>query len=147
MATYNKINNFAEQVLLAAYQLNTDTLKLALSRDTDPPVASNTILTDITQPTGTGYTAGGEDVQNTVTESPAGTGVLQGVSFMWTNSHASAPWQSFQYPVLYDDTHASDHLIAWWDYGSALVLNAGETFSARFSNSAVGVAGNIFTLT
>ena len=63
---------------------------------------------------------------------------------MWT---AGGAWNSFQYPVLYDDTHASDHLVAWWDYGSALTLASGETFSAKFSNAAVGVAGNIFTLT
>ena len=66
MATYNKINNFVLQLGLAAYNLNTDTLKLALARDTDAPTAADTIIGNITQVTGTGYTAGGEDTLNPI---------------------------------------------------------------------------------
>src|SRR4030095_4219716 len=144
MATYNKINNFAEQIGLARYNLNTDTLRLALARATDPPTAADTILGNITQVTGTGYTALGEDTQNVWAESPAGTGLLTGVSLMWTAT--AADWLSFQYPIPHDDT-VTDGLIAWWDYGTPLTLGNGETFSAKFSNAAVGVAGTIFSLT
>nr|NIV10979.1 hypothetical protein [Fodinibius sp.] len=34
--------------------------------------------------------------------------------------------------VLYNDTHASDALIGWWDYGSAITLQDGETFTVDF---------------
>ena len=55
----------------------------------------------------------------------------------------------FQYVAIYDDTPTTpnvDPLIAWWDYASPLTLADGESFSVRFNNSAVGVAGTIFTL-
>jgi len=143
MATYNKILDFAEQIGLGV-NLNTDALKIALVRATDPIVNTDTVLTDVTQPTGTGYTAGGEDTLNTYDESPAGTGRLRGTSLMWTAT--AADWQSWQYVVLQNSTVATG-LICWWDYGSPLTLGNGETFSAKFSNAAVGVAGNIFTLT
>jgi hypothetical protein len=45
--------------------------------------------------------------------------------------------------VLYNDTAASDNLIAWWDYGSAVTLNDGETFTVKFNNT---TPGTIFTL-
>jgi hypothetical protein len=41
----------------------------------------------------------------------------------------------FQYVVLYNDTAASDPLIGWWDYGSAITLQDGETFTTDFGAS------------
>ncbi len=38
----------------------------------------------------------------------------------------------FQFVILYNDTHASDALIGWWDYGSAVTLQDGETFTVDF---------------
>jgi len=35
--------------------------------------------------------------------------------------------------VMYDDTHASDILICWWDYGSSVTVNDGETFKVDFA--------------
>jgi len=48
----------------------------------------------------------------------------------------------FQYIVLFNDTPAGpvDPLIAWWNYGSAVTLQAGETFTVDF-------AASTFTLT
>ena len=43
-----------------------------------PTVATDDELADLTQITGTGYTAGGEDIQNDMTES-GGTATLTGV--------------------------------------------------------------------
>ena len=142
MATYNKINAFVGQLGLKAYNLNTDQLNLALARDTDAPTAADTVLSNITEVTGSGYTAGGSDSTN-LYSATGGTGTMTGVSLMWT---AGGAWNSFQYPILHNVT-VSNQLVAWWDYGSALTLASGETFSAKFSNAAVGVAGNIFTLT
>ena len=52
----------------------------------------------------------------------------------------------FRYAVLYDDTPTSpaDPLIAWWDYGSGITLNDGETFTVKFNNTD---PGTIFTTT
>jgi len=46
----------------------------------------------------------------------------------------------FQYVVLYNDTHASDALALWWDYGSAITLANGETFKADFAASTLTIA-------
>jgi hypothetical protein len=50
----------------------------------------------------------------------------------------------FQYVVLMNDTATNDPLIGWWDYGSALTLANGETFSVKFNNS--DTTGTILTL-
>lgn len=44
----------------------------------------------------------------------------------------------FQYAVLYNDTSASDNLVEYWDYGTALTLNDGESFTVKFSNASPG---------
>lgn len=149
MATYTKIQDFVEQLGLAVHNLNTHTLKAALNRSDAgggagaAVTATDTILANIVQPTGTGYTAGGEDSQNTWAES-GGTGTLTGTAITWTAG--AADWQSFRYVVLYNDTATSpaDALIAFWDYGSDLTLGNGETFTVKWSNSAT--TGTIFTL-
>jgi hypothetical protein len=59
---------------------------------------------------------------------------------MWTFSGTV----TFRYVVLYNDTPTSpaDPLIAWWDYGSNVTLNSGETFTVAFD-----ATNGIFQLT
>jgi hypothetical protein len=59
------------------------------------------------------------------------------VDVVWTASGGTVG--PFRYVALYNDTHASDALIGWWDYGSGLTLQATETFTVDFGSS-------IFTL-
>lgn len=141
MAAFNKIQDFVEQLGLAVHNLNTHTLKVALVRSTDPIVATDTELANVTQPTGTGYTAGGIDTQNTWAES-GGTGTLTGTKAVWTAG--AADWQSFRYVALHNDDSTTDKLIGWWDYGSDLTLGNGETFSVKFNNSET--TGTILTI-
>lgn len=146
MAAYNKIQDFVEQLGLAVHNLNTHTLKVALNRSDaaagagSAVQATDTVLTDIVQPTGTGYTAGGIDTQNTWAES-GGTGTLTGTKAVWTAG--AGDWQSFRYVVLHNDD-ATDRLIGYWDYGSDLTLGNGETFSVKFNSS--DTTGTIFTI-
>ena len=141
MATYNKFNDFVEQLGLAIHNLSTHTLKVALARATDPPTAADTILANVTQPTGTGYAP--IDTQNTFAEA-SGTATLTGTKCVFTAG--STDWQSFQYVLLYNDdaTSPADALIAWWDYGTPLTLANGETFSVKFNNS--DTTGTILTI-
>jgi hypothetical protein len=149
MATFNKIQDFVEQLGLARHNLNTATLKVALNRSDAAAgagaavQATDTILADIVQPTGTGYTAGGIDTQNTWAET-GGTATLTGTKCVWTAG--AGDWQSFRYVVLFNDdtTTPTDQLIGWWDYGSDLTLANGETFSVKFNNSET--TGSILTL-
>jgi len=59
---------------------------------------------------------------------------------VFTASGAVGP---FRYATLYNDTAASKNLVQFWDYGSAVTLAAGETFTVRFNNTS---PGSILTL-
>ena len=144
MAAFNKIQDFVEQLCTAVHNFAAagHVIKAVLLRSTDAPVATDTGLASWTaQPTGTGYTAGGEDVQNTLAEA-AGTATVTGTKIVWTAG--AADWLSFRYVGLYNDTAASDNAIAWWDYGADLTLGNGETFTIKFNNG--DPTGTIFTV-
>lgn len=137
MAAYNKIQDFVEQLLSAKHDFTAagHVFKAVLLRSTDPPVATDTVFADWTaQPTGTGYTAGGTDIQNTLAEA-AGTATVTGTKVVWTAG--AADWISFRYVGLYNDTQATPlkPLVAWWDYGSDLTLGNGESFTVKFNGS------------
>jgi len=138
VAAYNKFNQFVEDLVSGVHTLTAagNVCKVYLS-NTTPDAAADLIKTDLAEfAGGTGYTAGGIDVQNAVSEA-AGTASVTGVDVVWTAG--AADWNTFRYVVLYNDTSASDSLIAWWDYGTGLTLGNGETFTVDFGSS-------IFTL-
>ena len=143
MATYNKFQDFVEQLGLAKHNLNTDALHVYLS-NTVPSASLDAVKADLAEiAAGNGYTADGIDTLNTYAEA-AGTGTLTGTKAVWTASGGSMA--AFQYVVLMNFTQASPlkPLIAWWDYGSALTLLVGETFSVKFNGS--DTTGTIFTI-
>src|SRR3979490_2016789 len=58
MATFNKFNQFVEDLAKKVHNLNSDTLKVALSNTA--PIATNAVFADITEITAqNGYSAGG----------------------------------------------------------------------------------------
>lgn len=141
MATVTKFQDFSEQLVRGVHDWDAHTFKVVLSNTA--PLATNTILTDITQiANGNGYTTGGATTTITVAES-AGTTTVQGTSVTWTA--ATAAMGPFRYYALYNDTATSpaDALIAFWDHGSAVTLQVGDSFEARFNNT---TPGTIFTL-
>jgi len=126
MASFNKFNSFVEAMAEKAHNLGSDTLKVALTNSA--PVASNTVLADITQiANGNGYPTGG--TQATITSSAQTSGTYKLVLADVTFTCVTAPMGTFQYAVLYNDTSSNDELIGWWNYGSALTLGVGETFT------------------
>jgi hypothetical protein len=129
MATYNKFNDYAEQIGLKLINLNTDTIRAILTNTA--PVATNTILSNITQiANGNGYTTDGIDIVNVWSEDPAGTGKMVGTDPVWTSSGAGMA--EFQYVVLYDSTSSAKHLIGWWDNESAVNVAVGSSFTVEF---------------
>ena len=147
MAAYNKFNIFVEDLTNKVHDLfgtvSADLVKIMLV-NSPAPVATNSVKADLTEiSAGNGYTAGGEDTQNDGTRS-TGTMTLTGTKVVWTASGGSIG--PFRYVILYNDTPSSpaDPLIAWWDYGSNLTLNTGETFTVKFNNG--DPTGTIFTL-
>lgn len=142
MATsaWNKFNDFSEQLIRGVHDWDAHTFRVALTNTA--PVATNTVLADITQiAAGSGYTTGGTATTVTISET-AGTTTVQGTEVVFTASGAMA---TFRYAVLYNDTATSpaDALVSWFDYGSAISLTAGETFTVRFNNAS---PGTMFTL-
>jgi len=115
MAAYNKFQDFVEQLALGKHDLNAHVLKCYLS-NTVPDAAADAVKADLAEiAAGNGYTAGGEDSQNTLAEA-GGTATLTGTKIVWTASGGSMA--TFRYVVLYNDTQTSpvDPLISWWDF-------------------------------
>jgi hypothetical protein len=141
MATFNKFQNFVEDLGKGVHQLHAagHTLKVYLSNAT-PSVSLDAVKADLAEiSAGNGYSAGGHDTQNDYTES-GGTGTCTGVDIVITASGGSIG--PFQYAVLYNDTPSSpaDPLIGWWDYGSALTLLDGESVTVDFGASMFTIA-------
>lgn len=146
MASYNKFQCFTGDLVGKVHDLlgtagsSADTCKVYLS-NTAPDAAADTVKGDLAEITNqNGYTAP-VSVQN-VGANSTGTVTLTGTNVTITASTGSVG--PFRYIVLYNDTASSDQLIAWWDYGSSLTLNDGDSFVIKFNNGAA--TGTIFTL-
>ena len=136
MAAFNKYQQFVEDLANGVHDLigTQHTLKVALS-NTAPNAATHAVLADITEiSAGNGYTAGGADTQNDGSES-GGTVTVTAVDIVWTASGGTIG--PFRYAHLFNDTPTSpaDPLIGWWDYGSSITLQVGETFTVDFGAS------------
>lgn len=134
MATYNKIQDYTEQLNKAVHNWSTHTFKAVFCNVA--PVATNTVLADLTQiSTGGGYTAGagGGVTLDTVTlTESSGTAKVTIADEVFTASGASVG--PFRYVAIYNDsaTSPADALVMWYDYGSSITLADGETFTVDF---------------
>jgi hypothetical protein len=131
VASFNKFNQFVADVASGVHQLQTGTsqvFKVMLTNSA--PTAANAVKADITEiSAGNGYTAGGVSVGTITGSQTSGTfKFVGGTDPVVTASGAVGP---FRYVVLYNDTATSPAkpLIGWWDYGSAVTLASGETFT------------------
>lgn len=129
MATFTKFNSFVEAVAEKTHNLGSDTLKVALTNSA--PSAANTVLANITQISGTnGYTTGGTATTISSSAQTSGTYKLVITDVVFTASGGSIG--PFQYIVLYNDTATNDELIGYYDYGVALTITNGNTFTVDF---------------
>jgi len=136
MATFNKFEVASENIAEKVHNFDAaaDVLKVYLS-NTAPNAATHAVKADIAEITaGNGYTAGGTDTQN-ATSRTGGVTSVTGVDVVWTASGGTIG--PFRYVILYNDTPTSpaDPLIGWWDYGSSITLNSGETFTVDLGTS------------
>lgn len=127
MAAYVKYEPFIQKLANGDLDLfgTTEEVRAVIHSDA-PVVATDDELADLTQVTGTGYTAGGEDIQNDSTRSGA-TVTATAVDVVWTAT--AADWGAARYVSTYDNTVVGDPLINSWDYGSNFTLGNGETFT------------------
>lgn len=132
MATQNKFNQFTKDLVDGVHDFDAHTFKVVLTNTA--PVATNTILANITQiANGNGYTTGGTATTMS-TSTASGVAKITATDVVFTATDAMGP---FRYAVLYNDTPTSpaDPLISWVDYGSAVTLAAGETFTVDFDGT------------
>jgi hypothetical protein len=132
MAAFNKFNSFVADLAAGKHQMQTGTThvyKVYLVSNSNPPNASNTAYggpADL--PTANGYTAGGVSVGAVTGAQISGTFKFAGgTDPSWTASGGSIG--AFQYAVLYNSTASGQPLIGWWDYGTAITLTNGNTFT------------------
>lgn len=129
MATFVKHNKFVENLGRKVFNLNADTLKVALS---NTAITASTVnqLSDITQITAAnGYTSGGNAAASPAYSQTSGTAKLTATDVVFTATGAMGP---FRYAVLYDDTATNKETIGHWDYGSSITLASGDTFTVDF---------------
>ena len=128
MASYNKFNQFVEDVAEKVHNLGSDTLKILLTNTA--PTAANAVKGDLTEITAqNGYSAGGTAATISSSAQSSGTYKLVLADVVFTASGGS--FGPLRYATLYNDTPTSpaDPLIGWWDYGSSITVLTGETFT------------------
>ena len=141
MATYNKFDITVKNLIDGVHKMATadDQLKYYLSNAT-PSQTLDSIKTDLLEITPeNGYPAGGKDIQNDTSQAGA-TSSLTAVDDTVTASGGTVG--PFQFIVAYNDTPTTplDPLISWWDRGSPLTLQDGESHTVDFGSS-------VFTIT
>jgi len=137
VATYNKFNQTVEDWLEGVYTASTDQFVVALCAAANAPVATNSVLADLTQISYTNLSS--RNLTTATSSQTSGTFTQLFNDLVLTASGAVA---TFRYVVIYNDTPTSpaDPLLCWYDYGSNLTLASGETLTIDFTTSTFTVA-------
>ena len=140
MVAFNKfeVATFNMWAGIMDFRSTGDQLEIYLSNAV-PSTSADETKADLAEiATGNGYT-GPQDTQNNMTET-TGTATVTGVDVTVTASGGSVG--PFQYVVYFDTTPTSpaDPLLGWWDNGSAVTLNDGESFTVDFGASVMTLA-------
>ena len=136
MATFNKVNDF---VLNAVHNMDlaSDQVVVALSNTApasespNPATDGNGVLANVTQ-----VSYGNLSSRSVTTSSSTQTsGTYKLVLADITLTSTGGSTGPFRYVYIYDDTVTSpaDPLIGYYDYGSSLTLNDGDSLTVDFS--------------
>jgi hypothetical protein len=129
MAVFNKFNPFVEAVAEKVHNLGSDQLTLALTNTL--PTSANSVLADITQITYTNLST--RNLTTSASSQTAGLYKLVVNDITLTSTGGSTG--PFRYLVVYNSTAAGGPLIGWYDYGSSLTLNSGESLAVDFDGT------------
>jgi hypothetical protein len=135
MATFNKFNSFVEALAEKVHNLGSDTLTVALTNTL--PVNTNTQLSNITQIAYTNIQNGtttGRDLTGVTSAQTSGSYKLDANDLVLT---ATGTVPTFRYVVLYNNTATNDELVGWYDYGAAVDLLNGETFTITWDAAGI----------
>lgn len=126
MASYNKFQPFVAAVHNGTHNLGSDQLRVFLTNTA--PSAANGVLADITEIAYTNLSS--RNITTTSSSQTGGTYRLILADLTLTASGGSVG--PFRYVGILNDTAANDDLIGWYDYGSSVTLNDGESFDVDF---------------
>lgn len=135
MATFNKVNDFVVNAV-HNMDLESDQFAVALtntapgSESSDPTADGNGIVGNLTQISYTNCSS--RNITTTSSTQTSGTYKLVLADLTLTASGTVGP---FRYIYIFDDTVTSpaDPIVGYYDYGTALTLNNGDTFTLDFN--------------
>ena len=129
MASFSKVNSFVENLAEKFIDLSGAALTVALTNTAHTSTWDE--LADLTE---VGYTNLSSRVITVSTSAQtSGTYKLVCADLTLTASGSVGP---FRYVYIYDDGSTGDKLICYYDYGSSITLNSGDTFKLDFDGSA-----------
>ena len=139
MASFTKVNDFVVN-LANAMDMDADTLIVALSNTdptsgTDVTADGNGILANVSQISYTNLSS--RTLTNVSSTQTSGTYKLTADDLTLTASGGSVA--AFRYIVIYNDTVTSpaDPVIGYYDYGTSLTLNDGDTFTIDIGTNGI----------
>lgn len=129
MASFTKFQPFVEALAEKVHNLGSDQIVVALTNTA--PNATDATLSQIVEVSYTNCST--RNVTTSTSSQTSGTYKLVLTDLVLTASGGTVG--PFRYVVLYNDTSTSDNLIGFYDYGSNLTLNSGETLTIDFDGS------------
>ena len=124
-------NEFKKDALKGLVDLDDHTLKIALVTTYTPNIDSHTGWSDVSsyEVSGTGYTSGGKTITtpSVVKDNSNDLAYFDADDVTWTGLSVGTP----SHAVLYDDSHASDCLIAYWEITTA---SNGGNYTLQFAS-------------
>lgn len=130
MATFTKFDTFVEALAEKTHNLGSDQLVVALT-NTAPTAATDDQLADITQIAYTNLST--RNITTSSSAQTSGTYKLVLTDLVLTSSGGTTG--PFRYVVIYNDTATGDELICYYDYGSSITLQDGETLTIDFDGT------------
>lgn len=131
MAAFNKFHCFVEDLAEKKHNLGSDQLVVALCAAANAPVATNTVLANLTQASYTNCST--RNITTVSSAQTSGTYKLTLTDLTLTASGGSVG--PFRYVVIYNDTALNDELIGWYDYGADITLLATESLLIDFDGT------------
>jgi len=129
MATFSKINSFVEALAEKKINLSGAGLTIALTN-----TAHTSTWTKLSELTEVAYTNLSSRVLTvSASAQTAGTYKLTLADLVLTSTGGTTG--AFRYVYIYDDTATDDDLICYYDYGSSITLQDGDTFTIDFDGS------------
>lgn len=131
-------NSAREYIGDGSIDLDTNTFKLMLVTNSYTPSASHTQKSDVTNEVanGNGYTSGGATLSSVTWAHSGTTATFDAADPSWTASGGNIG--PFRIGVIYDDTSASDLLVAYCILDSSdITVTSGNTFTIQLNASGI----------